>query len=134
MDVTKEREKAMALDDLLKNVAGGIGCYRLMDDHLKVVFVSSWLNKINGLEDDDNSESDLDLVKVVGGETVNVMVRAFKQASQSGKPISLEYPFSSKDGQDYWLGATLTAEKLENGEYNAYAIVYDITDRRMIPN
>lgn len=133
-DVTKEREKAMVLDDLLKNVAGGIGCYRLMDDQLKVVFVSSWLNKINGLEDDDNSESDLDLVKIIGGETVNVMVRAFKQASQSGKPISLEYPFSSKDGQDYWLGATITAEKLENGEYNGYAIVYDITDRRMIPN
>ncbi|MDO4203931.1 MAG: EAL domain-containing protein [Selenomonadaceae bacterium] len=131
-DVTKEREKAMALDGLLRNVAGGIGCYRIVDDRLKVVFVSSWLNTISGREECDVDGAGIDLAEIVGEDTAKVMVRSFKEASRTGKPVSLEYPFSSKTGQDYWLGASLTAEQLENGELSAYAIVYDITDRRMI--
>ena len=133
-DVTKEREKAMAMDGLLKNVAGGIGCYRIVDGRLRIVFVSSWLQRINDLDEDEALQTNGGyLTDIVGEDTEQLMVRAFLQAAETGKPVSLEYPFSSKSGKDYWLGASLTAEKAENGEYNAYAIVYDITDRRMIP-
>lgn len=129
-DVTSDRKRITELDSLLKKIPGGIGYYQIINGSLKAVFVSSWLCRINGMQEDDTWAKGWQLKDVVDPKTEAAMVDAFKEASRTGEAVSLEYPFTGADGRKYWLGISMNATKRENGDYDGFAVVYDITGKR----
>lgn len=130
-DVTSDQKKMTELNSLLKKIPGGIGYYRIIDGSLRVIFVSSWLWRINGMQEDDTWAEDWQLKDVVDPEIEAVMVEAFKEASRTGEAVSMEYPFTGADGRQYRLGVSLNAQERENGDCDGFAVVYDITNRRL---
>ncbi len=129
-DVTNDQKKTTELNSLLRKIPGGIGCYRIINGSLRVIFVSSWLCRINGMQEDDTWAEGWQLKDVVDPKIEAVMVEAFKEASRTGEAVSLEYPFTGADGRRYWLGISMNAMERENGDYDGFAVVYDITGKR----
>lgn len=131
-DVTSDQKHMTELYNLLKRVPGGISYYRIIDNNLRVIFVSSWLCKINGMKEDDSWAESWQLNDVVDPQIEAVMVEAFKESSRTGKAIAVEYPFTAADGRQYWLGMSLNALRRENGEYDGFGVVYDLTGQRIV--
>ncbi|MEG1837476.1 MAG: response regulator, partial [Synergistaceae bacterium] len=118
------RQKDIILQNLIQNIPGGIGLFKIYDQNINIIYFSEGTPRLSGLTHDEYVEwieDDL-LKRSVHPDDLPLLLSEIKRAIPIGAPIIVTYRIYHKGGYYVWI--MLHAIKIR--EEDGYPIYYAI--------